>query len=52
MFTVCSVFYELSPLFLGLPLFSVLPLLFLVLLFNDVMEEADESLRNGMIYCC
>ncbi len=55
MFTVCSVFYELSPPLLCLPLFPVvLPhlLLFFVLLFNDVMEGADESLRNEMIYCC
>lgn len=52
MFTVCSVFLRAAPPPFSLsPPFSVLPLLFFILLFNDVMEKADESLRNGMIYC-
>lgn len=45
MFTVCSVFYELSPPFFFSSLSSLE-----ASLFSDVMEEANESLRNGMIY--
>lgn len=35
--------------FTSCPPLSLRPL---VLLFSDVMEEADESLRNEMMYCC